>query len=175
MGCTSMQITQNWPQKIRKSIVQVKKSSFHVISTNVPRMDWKLSSTLKKAIFSLLKDPIIEVRPPSKTAQVANESKMTSKISKMDFFGQKSNFHFISNQSRTDFSIIKFSRIINKNKYMIDGKTVVSWLTHPEIQTKASYNCVLGISACFYKTETPKRSLCNLFTSFNPFQEHLLR
>ena len=47
-----MQITQNWPQKIRKSIVQVKKSNFHVISTNVPRMDWKLSSTLKSNIFA---------------------------------------------------------------------------------------------------------------------------
>ena len=139
-----MQMTQNWPQKIRKSIVQVKKSNFHVISTNVLGMDWKLSSTLKNNIFAF--------EGPHHWGK-AFKNCTSCKWVKNDlgnfengFFWQKSNFHFISNQSRTDFSIIKFSRIINKNKYMIDGKTIVSWLTHPEVQTKASYNCVQGIS-----------------------------
>ena len=91
-----LQMTQKWPQKFRKSIFEVKKSNFHFISTNHFGMDCNLSNTFTNIIFAFFEALTLGPSRLYILHKPANDSKMTSKISKIDFLRSKNKICILS-------------------------------------------------------------------------------
>ena len=89
-------MSENWPQKCRKSIFEVKNSIFHFISRNDWGIDCNLSHTFRNNIFVLLGSLKSRKAAFADYKELQVSQKWCHKFRKSIFEVKKSIFHFIS-------------------------------------------------------------------------------